>query len=288
MFAMWGSEEGGFPHGRINVVWEYVDRYWEANRYACWATWLSDGWIIERIPNQSGPFAHRFENDIHGSGYEGFMNARGGWEGVGKQEGNPSPSFFMPFDHWQGNLHNSAPMWIPNLTSRQTNLKFPIASTPNGLTGDSGTSRGAVMGWVGGRRTFGMIEPGYGFAHCVGEGYYAVSSPVNTVEFSSGGSGSRDDSETRFIAQFANRKFIGNLDMAFNRSVMWMPYSSGIFGMGVGAHLGNPHTQTIFWVYDRKPASIPTSVQVENGVYTDRDDVNASQARRGDGAYYRW
>jgi hypothetical protein len=46
--------------------------------------------------------------------------------------------------------------------------------------------------------------------------------------------------------------------------------------------------QTVFWVYDKKPDRIPTSVLVENGTYTDRDDVKASQAFRGDGAYYRW
>jgi hypothetical protein len=154
-FAVWGTEEFSDFGGGINCIWEYVDTFFEVIRYACWATYGPTGWTIEfdAANPRGGPYAHRFENDIHGSGYEGFMNARAGWEGVGKQEGNPAPSFFLPADHWQGNLNNSAPLWIPDLTSRQHNLKFPIASTPSGLTADSGSSRGAVMGFVGGRRS---------------------------------------------------------------------------------------------------------------------------------------
>lgn len=288
MFAMWGPEEAeGGPSTPVLCIWEYVDRFWEATRYACWGVYnvQSGGWTIDRSPYHNTPIAHTYENDIHGSGYEGFLNARAGWEGVGKQEGNPSPSFFLPPDHWQGNMNNSAPMWIPNLKSKEPNLKFPIASTPNGLTEDSGSSRGAVMGWVGGRRTFGMIEPGYGFAHCTALGYYVK--PDVAPDFSSGGD-SGPDRPAEFAATFDHRKFIGNLGLAFTRTTMWMPYSSGIFGLGVGAYMGNPGLQTVFWVYDKKPLSIPTAVQVENGVYTDRDDKQTPQARRGEGAYYRW
>lgn len=296
-FAFWGPGPVGGSVS-FNCIWEYVDRFWEANRFACWGRFLFGGglggtstWQIKTVRGSSGPFVHTFENDIHGSGYEGFMNGGFGFEGVGKQEGNPSPSFFMPADHWQGNQNNSSPMWIPDLTSDFVNLKFPVASTPSGLTGDSGFSRGAVMGFVQGRKTFGLIEPGFGFAHCATYGYAAVNDLTGSGGFDGGSGGSAEVAQlTKFNASFGQRKFIGNLDVSFSRGAMWMPASLGIFGMGVTARLTGSasNVQTVFWVYDKKPDRIPTSVLVENGTYTDRDDVKASQAFRGDGAYYRW
>lgn len=269
--ALWGTQNNKIHSpdptvDKIFYVWRWYDVFFEVIRYDVLGHSVG-GFLTDYHPhpNSRDPIPLPMETPVRGTQYEGFMNARNTTQGCSAQTTSSSPAFFLPADNWQRGF-NTAPLHIPDLGAprRQDGLyTFPVASTGGGHMYDDISSRAGAVGVCGGAQTFGLLEPGGGLALCRSAG------PGN----------------------YYGRKFLGALPGSVARSRIWMPFTNGIFGMGLIGAFGGitpERTQTLLWVWDKEPDEIPSRTRVIDGRLEEDPDRIPVTAETDSRSFVRW
>lgn len=280
LVSLWGSQNNNikFPNpttDRVYYVWRYTDPFTPDSSYDVlnYAGAGGSGPVLVPPPENFGyPVDLPLGNAFHATGYEGFLSGRTSLTGVGVESRDSPPSGFSPADPWQVGT-NTAPRYAPTLAAPGIDFTFPVQSVPSGVSYDQPYAKGAAYGIVGGYPTFGLFEPGSGLALCRLAG---VSGSTGTI---------------------GGRKFLGNFPHGFTRSRIWMPFTNGIFGMGLIGHLGGSVQQggspagasSLLWVYDREPDRIPARVVSKNGKFVEDDAAKVGITAKIDArSYVRW
>lgn len=266
--ALWGTQNNNIktPDPAVDKIF-YVASYQDPFDPVITYDYLLDSQFGEVFPRRSGarepvelPLAHTFGYSL----YEGFLSSRNSLAGVSTQGTVSSPSFFLPADNWQ-NGRNTAPLYTPSLASPSRNdgvFTFPVLSTPSGVQYDNTSSRAAAFGVAGRFPTFGLIEPGGNLAIC---------------RLSSSG-------------QFFGRKFLGSFPGGIARQRVWMPYTNGIFGMGIVGTIATTKANTVslLWAYDKDPDNIPGRAVSVGGVFEDEVETQPITSEIDSRSFQRW
>lgn len=277
LVVLWGTQNNNikFPDP-VNDKIFYVARYTDPFSPDISYDFLVDsqtGPVFKPPPGQNYVIPLPMGDAFHSTQYEGFLSGRNSLRGVGVESRDSAANFYLPADPWQTGV-NTAPLYVPTLAAPDLrNYSFPVQSTPSGVSYDQPYAKGGAYGICGGYPTFGLFEPGGGLALCRLFG-------ANTQQSSFGG-----------------RKFLGNFKYRFSRTRIWMPYTNGIFGMGLSGvysaptqYGGSPAgSQSLFWVYDKFPDDIPARVVSKNGKFVEDDRTKLPMsAKTNDRSYVRW
>lgn len=269
--ALWGTQNNDikdidFSRDMIYFINTYQDPFTPQIVYDVLFRFAGGGIVaVHHDPLSRAPVELPMYRTVAGSGYEGFVSSRNSLTGCSPQVRTSSPSSFLPADHWQEG-RNTAPLYVPSLAADllYDETVFPVHSTPSGVQYDNLSSRAGVTGFVGGFRTFGLIEPGNGLALC----------------------------RMRTTGEFFGRKFLGTFPAQVNRQRTWMPYSNGIFGMGVVAHVAGvtrTSAQSLFWVLDTAPDDVPSRLVNVDGKFEVKESAAPQiRALRKTRSYDRW
>lgn len=270
LVAVWGSQNNKIktPNpttDRAYYVWRYTDTFSPEIRYDV-LSYIglggSDAVFLPPPGTSGSPIPLPLGYAFHSTQYEGFVSGRTSLAGAGIESTDSAPSAFSPSDPWQQGK-NTAPRYA-SLTAPNIDDTTPLQSVPSGVSYDQPFAKGVAYGMVDGLPTFGLFEPGNGLALCRLSG---------------------------------GRKFLGNFKNGFTRSRIWMPFTNGIFGMGMVGTLGGSvrdggsptGAQSLIWIYDKNPDDIPARVVSKNGKFVQDEAARVGITAKIDArSYVRW